>query len=141
MDIPEILEKLVEAIKARDTESYAALYEQDAVMTEPLFGEPIRGRDAIARSESALFDAFTDIEVRDVALFAEEGRAAAELILAATNTGPIDLGADEPLPATGRRVEVPMAIFIEAGADGLIAAERDYFDTASVLRQLGVLES
>ncbi len=141
MDLTGIFKSFIEAIEARDAEAYAALYEQDAVMTEPLFGEPIRGRDAIAQSESALFDAFTDIEIRVLALFAEEGRAAAELSLAATNTGPIDLGAGEPLPATGRRVEVPMGIFIEAGANGLIAAERDYFDTASIMRQLGILES
>jgi steroid delta-isomerase-like uncharacterized protein len=136
----ELIRRLIEAIAARDISGYGALYAEDAVLEEPLFGEPLRGRASIAESEAALFAAFSEIEIRIVATFGDGRRAAAELVLAATNTGPLDLGVGESVPATRRRIEVPMAIFIEAGPNGLVARERDYFDTATVLRQLGLAD-
>jgi predicted ester cyclase len=54
------------------------------------------------------------------------------------NDGPLDLGNGERLPATGRRVEIPTAWFFELNEQGKIVSERDYFDTAVILRQLGV---
>jgi hypothetical protein len=56
----------------------------------------------------------------------------------AVNDGPLELGSGEPLPATGRQIEVPTAWFLELNDQGKIVSERDYFDTALILRQLGV---
>jgi predicted ester cyclase len=56
----------------------------------------------------------------------------------AVNDGPLDLGSGEPLPATGRRIELPTAWFLQLNEEGKIVSEHDYFDTALILRQLGV---
>ena len=140
MSAPDLIERLVKAVTERDAETYGALYDEDAVMVEPLFPEPVRGRGAIADGEAALFAAFSEIEIREVSRFVEGDRLVVELVLAATNTGAIDLGMGEAVPATGRRVEIPMAIFLESSPSGLIVHERDYFDTASLMQQLGLTE-
>ena len=61
-----------------------------------------------------------------------------EVVIRATNTGPLDVGGDDPLPATDRRIELPSVWLLRLGANGKIAEERDYLDTAGFLRQLGL---
>ena len=63
-----------------------------------------------------------------------------EVVLRATNTGELDLGQGGVVAATGRRIEVPAAWLFEFGPDGRVAAERDYFDTAALIAQLGLGE-
>ena len=70
-----------------------------------------------------------DVEVLRVVGEADD--VAMEVVLRATNTGPLDVGADEPLPPTGRRVELTAAWFLRLSADGRIA------DTARFFGQLG----
>lgn len=52
----------------------------------------------------------------------------AEVVLSATNDGPLDLGAGEVRP-TGRRIELPTAWAFNLNNEGLIVEERDRFDT------------
>jgi steroid delta-isomerase-like uncharacterized protein len=137
---PDVIERLVKAITDRDAEAVGALYDEDALLVEPLYPEPVRGRGAIVDGEEALFAAFSEIEIREISRFVERDRLVVELVLAATNTGAIDLGTGEGMPATGRRIEIPMAFFLETSRDGLIVHERDYFDTASLMQQLGLTE-
>jgi len=48
------------------------------------------------------------------------------------------LGEWRGLPATGRRVEVPLCGVYTFDADDRLAGERIYYDRGTVLRQLGV---
>jgi steroid delta-isomerase-like uncharacterized protein len=134
----EVAERLVGAIERRDAQALTELFADEAVLHHPLSPEPIRGRAAIRESEQALFDAFSEIGVEVLRVLAEAEDVAIELVIRATNTGPLDAGADERLPATGRRIELPAAWFFRLGADGRIVEERDYLDTASFFAQLGL---
>jgi steroid delta-isomerase-like uncharacterized protein len=131
-----IVDRVVAAIEARDADAFAALYAEDAILREPVFAEPSRGRDAIRQGEQALMEAFSDISVEVGTVVADGRTVAVEAVLGASHTGPLDLGEGETLDATGRRIELPMAWFFEVGEDGLIRAERDYFDTGSLMAQL-----
>jgi steroid delta-isomerase-like uncharacterized protein len=133
----EIVSKLAGAIENRDPEALTELFTDDAVLHHPLSPEPIQGKAMIVASAQALFDAFSDIHVEVLRVAAEGGDVAMEVILRATNTGAIDVGADESLPATGRRIELASVWFLTLGSDGRITEERDYLDTASLFRQLG----
>lgn len=135
-----LVERLIGAISARDARAFGACYAADAVLVEPLYPVPHAGRDEIERGEQALFDAFTDVRP-ELRLVLVDGRSrAVELVMRATNTGPIELTDGASLPATGRPIELPMVLLIELNEDGLIASERDYFDTADFMRQLGIGE-
>lgn len=132
--------RLISAISARDPKAFAACYAPDAVLVEPLFPEPHTGRAEIAAGEQSLFDAFSEVEVELITVLADGPRRAVQLVMHATNSGPIRLDADTAIPATGRHIALPMAWFLELNGDGLITSERDYFDAAAFMRQLGLAE-
>ncbi len=135
----QVVEELVGAIRRRDANALAELFADDAVMHHPLSAVPIEGKAAIAASEQALFDAFSDIETEIVRVVAEADDIVVELILRATNTGELDVGANDRLPPTGRRIELPSVWLLRLGADERIVEERDYLDTASLFQQLGLV--
>jgi len=134
----EIADKLVRAIESRDVDALGEVFADDAVLHHPLSPEPLHGQAAIVASEQALFDAFSDVSVDVLRVVTEGEDIAIELVIQATNTGPLDVGADAKLPATGRRVELPSVWFLRLGADNRIVEERDYLDTLSLFRQLGL---
>lgn len=138
MSYRQAVDDVINAIRRADADAYAELFADEAVLEHPLAPEPLRGRAAIRESERALFDSFSDVEVDLKSVTSDETQVVAEVVLRATNTGPIDLGEAEPLPATGHRIEVAAAWVFEFGPDGLVTAERDYFDTAAMMAQLRV---
>ncbi|MFA9443791.1 ester cyclase [Egicoccus sp. AB-alg6-2] len=133
-----VVDKFIESIEAGDSEAFAALFAEDAVGHHPLYPEPVRGREAIRQSEQALFDAFSDISVDVRSVLVDGDRSALEVVIEAVNTGPLDLGEGEPVPATGRTVALPASWWLDLGPDDLIVETRDYLDTATFLRQLGL---
>lgn len=132
-----LVRRFIAAIEQRDADAYAACFAEDAVAQHPLVPHPIRGRDEIRASEQALYDAFSDVRVELWSLLSSRDCCAMEVVLRATNTGSLDLGEEQPVAATGRSIELPAVWWCEID-DGLIAAERDYFDTATLMAQLGL---
>jgi steroid delta-isomerase-like uncharacterized protein len=128
----------VEAVASGDSDAVAALYAEQAILHHPLFPEPARGRATIRAAEQELFDSFSDIEAELRSALAGESTCAAEVLLRATNTGPIDLGGDHPVAATHKRIEAEMVWVFDVRDDGLIVETRDYLDTAALMRQLGL---
>jgi steroid delta-isomerase-like uncharacterized protein len=133
-----VVKKLVDAIELGDAESYVQLFAEDAIQRHPLAEQPLHGREAIRQGEQALFDAFSDVGVEVRSVVGNGLRVLVEVVLRGTNTGPLDLGGAEPMPATGRRIELPAVWAFDFSSDGLVTEERDYFDTALIMSQLGV---
>ena len=133
-----LVRRYIAAIEQRDADAYAALFAEDAIAHHPLAPDPIRGRDQIRASEQALFDSFSDVRVELRSLLSGQDSCALEVVLRATNTGALDIGDQQPVPATGQTVELPAVWWCEIGDDGLIASERAYFDTAALMAQLGL---
>jgi steroid delta-isomerase-like uncharacterized protein len=115
----------------------AALYTQDAIVHHPLYPEPARGRDAIRASQQPLFSGISDVDVQVRSILTGENACAAEVIIQATHMGTLDVEG-KALPATGRTIEVDEVWVFDLDPNGLIVEERDYFDTAALLGQLGV---
>lgn len=138
MSESEVAHQLIEAVRRGDADGYCALFAIDAVQEHPLAPVPLQGRGAIRDGEQALFEAFSDIEVDIRSLVRDGARVAVEVVLRATNTGSIDLGDGQAIAASGRRIELPAVWLFDVGADGLIVAERDYFDTGALMSQLGI---
>lgn len=138
MDQADTIRTMIDAIRSADIDAFAGAFAADAVMRHPLAPAVLEGRTAIRESEQALFAAFSDIEIEVVSMLGDAGRAAVEVVLRATNTGPLEFGEEGALPPTGRRIELPAVWVLEFDADGLISAERDYLDTATLMHQLGL---
>lgn len=80
-----------------------------------------------------------DVEVTPVARTVAEDRIVDELIYKCTHT--IEMPWILPgVPPTGKRVEVAIVVVVQF-KDGKIAGERIYWDQASVLAQIGLIDA
>ncbi|HVL80099.1 MAG TPA: nuclear transport factor 2 family protein [Actinomycetota bacterium] len=129
MDNLETVEAIINAIRRGDADHYVARFAEDAVLEHPLEPEPVRGREAIRENEDALFESFSDIEVEVRSMTSGGPRVVAEVVLRATSTSSAD---PRGAPAGRSRIEIPAVWIFEFGPDGLVTAERDYFDTAAL---------
>lgn len=53
--------KAVEAVNAHDAKAFAGTYSADAVVHDPLYPQPLKGRDAIEQDMVELLRAFPDV--------------------------------------------------------------------------------
>jgi steroid delta-isomerase-like uncharacterized protein len=133
----ERLERAAEAFNQRDAGAVAELYAADGVVLDPQHPEPIRGRDDIRESYAQLFRGFPDATVRIQQRAFNGGRVSYELRLTGTHTGPLATP-DGDVPATGRRIDLPAAVFADVDGDGRFRETRRYYDMAELMRQLGL---
>jgi carboxymethylenebutenolidase len=79
-----------------------------------------------------------DTEIVPVCRTVGQGRVIDEMIFRFTHDVPMDWMLPGVQP-TGRRVEVPLVVVVQLGGDEIVC-ERIYWDQASVLVQLGLLD-
>lgn len=132
-----LLEKQLAAINAHDTSGFASCYAEDAVVIDPQYPEPLRGRGAIEQDVQTFFTAFPDLDMSITSVLAEGPSVAVEATMTGTHNGPLTLPTGE-VPATGRRLRFPMAFFDRLNGEGLIVEERRYYDLATQQEQLGL---
>ncbi len=133
--------KLLDAFNRHDAAAFAACYGQDAVVYDPMYQEPLKGKEAIQRDIEEFFRAFPDVhcELQGEPLVAGSD-AAMRLHMTGTNQGPLTMPQGEQ-SATGRPVDLDIAIFCHMGQGDIIEAEHRYFDMARILGQLGLLQA
>lgn len=129
----------VDAFNAGDAEAVAEIYTEDAVLHDPQAPEPIRGRDAIRASYEQMMRTFPDAQVTMLNVHAQGDLIMYEFRFTGTNDGPITTPAGD-VPATGREVEMRMAVFSDVDEEGRFRDTRRYYDTAELMRQLGLNE-
>lgn len=114
----------------------ASYYAEDATFTDMTNAdEPIVGREAIAAMLAMFYgNAFGDGTYTVENTLVEGHRVIREFTFYGTHTGPLG-----DIPATNRSVEIPM-VGIYHIEDGQIQWARLYYDSASFMRQLGVIE-
>ena len=127
----------VAAINAHDIAGFASFYAEDAVVVDPQYPEPLRGRAAIERDIADFLRAFPDLGMEVTRTVVDGPVTAVEATLTGTHDGPLALPTGE-VPATGRRLRFPMAFFDRLDEEGLIVEERRYYDLATQQEQLGL---
>lgn len=131
-DAASLHRQMLDVITARDLDGLRALYHPD-YSYEGSDGVEHKGADAGIEMASTYLEAFSDLslEVRHE-LQCGEHVSVIEFTGRGTHDGDL-----EGIAPTGRTVEIPVCNVVEV-ADGKILREREYFDTAVLLRQLGV---
>jgi steroid delta-isomerase-like uncharacterized protein len=134
-DIGPLREKIVrDHVDAENSGDYEAAL---ATFTHPRYeyvasDEVCDGPDEVMAHWEELHKAFPDQQVEIVALHSSDDAVLMEAVARGTH-----LGAYRGLPPTGKKMEQPfLGIFVFEGKD--LVCERVYYDTATVLRQLGV---
>jgi steroid delta-isomerase-like uncharacterized protein len=97
------------------------------------WGEHYKGIDGVRQFYEQLMKALPDLEIEMVRRHVTADAVMLEVIIRGTQVGEW-----RGLPATGRRVEVPLCGVYTFCSDNRLAGERIYYDRATVLQQLGV---
>jgi len=127
--------------EAKDAEAAVKTMCDDASLLHVPVATGARGVDALRRFYAEVFIPSwpEDTAVQSTSRTADGDRIIDELIVSGTHDRPMPYWLPGIAP-TGRRFEVPHVAVIDF-RDGLIAAERIYWDQASVLVQLGLLDA
>lgn len=114
-------------------EGVLSTFGENATYDDEPWGEHYAGRDGVRLFYAQLMKALPDLEIE-----VQHRHIAADAILVEVTIRGTHLGGWRGLPATGRRVEIPLCGVYTFDADDRLAGERIYYDRGSVLRQLGV---
>lgn len=133
----DLAKKWTDAYNRHDARAVAANYAQDCVAYDPILPEPLKGRAAIEKDAADFFRAFPDLRVEVINILEKGDRAAGEIKMTGTNNGPLVTPTGE-VPATGKRIDMRGALVGRINADNLIVEERRYYDTGTLMQQLGL---
>jgi steroid delta-isomerase-like uncharacterized protein len=136
----EVSRNLAKAITAHDLDAVAKVYASDAVAYDPMYPEPLKGREAIKKDTADFFRAFPDLRMEISNVIEKDDRlGAGEIRMTGTHTGPLATPTGGEVPPTNKRIEVKGAGFVRLNEKGEILEERRYYDVGTLLRQLGLM--
>jgi len=130
------LRDVLDALSARDLERVVAVVDEKFEFFDVGGGEAVHSRDEWGAYCGVFVTAFPDL-TQDVRLLVDAGEYAfAEVVARGTHTGPLAAPDGEIAPA-GRTIEIPFCVVVHA-RNGLLVDGREYYDAATLLRQLGL---
>jgi ketosteroid isomerase-like protein len=129
----EVLLKALEAEVGGGSEDLSALFTDDVVGWSPY--ATVSGLGALTELAALRDLAFSNVVLSFRGLDEVGNKAFAEWLIEADHTGPLVLGDDAALEATGRHVQLAGATVADF-RDGKIRAYRTYFDDISLIEQI-----
>lgn len=121
---------------ARNFDALEAATADDVEVVIVPFDTMLRGARTSRDHSVAWATAFPDAEVEVTRVIADAEGAVVEFIGRGTHTGPL-VGPAGTIAATGRYTEIPFCYVYDI-EDGKIRRVREYYDTATVMRNLGL---
>lgn len=122
--------ELFDRIQRKDLASVRELLHADYRYSDSAGAEG--GADVAIQVAETYTSAFPDLSFEVLHEFSTADRSCLEAVVRGTHQAELD-----GIPATGKRVEVRLCNVIEV-RDGKIWREADYYDTMSMMQQLGV---
>jgi steroid delta-isomerase-like uncharacterized protein len=130
------LREVLDALSAHDLDRVAAVVDERFEFADMGGGEVVHNREEWRAFCAVFVTAFPDL-TQDVHLLIDADEYAfAEVVARGTHTGPLVTAEGEVAP-TGRTIEVPFCVVMRS-RDGLLVEGREYYDAATLLRQLGL---
>ncbi len=128
-----LVEEHIQHENEHDLEGVLSTFGDSARYEDEAWGEHHQGRSGVREFYQQLMQALPDLEIDVQRRHITDDSVLMEVIIRGTHLGPW-----RGLPATGRRIEVPLCGVYTFDAHDRLAGERIYYDRATVLRQLGV---
>lgn len=122
----------------REPERGAAVIAEDCQFEDVARAEVLAGRAGYLRDYHRWREAFPDGEVKIVNVIARDNWAVVEFVNRGTQTGTLHSSLGD-FPPTGKRMEARYCSVMRV-ADGMVVEGRDYYDSASIARQLGLVD-
>jgi ketosteroid isomerase-like protein len=129
----EVLSQALEAEVGGASVDLGTLFTDDVVGWSPYAS--VSGLTAVAELAALRETAFSNVVLMFRGLDEVGNKAYAEWLVEADHTGPLVLGEDAVLEATGRHVRLP-GVSVADFRDGKIRSYRTYFDDISLIEQI-----
>lgn len=133
-DVDRFLARRDRAWFDRDPAGLAADYADACVVESPTHGRQT-SREAVRTVYATWFDAFPDLRLEREDVLVDGDRVALVFRATGTHTKPFGV-----VPASGRTLEI-RGVFLLTFRDGQIVHEKRYYDSTSLLLQIGVLKA
>ena len=134
----DVARESIEAFNAGDWDRFRSLHTEDVVEDEHGTQRRIEGIDSLVESNRGWKQAFPDASGQITNAFESGDTATLEITWSGTHSGPLEMP-DGELPATNKHIEVRACQVFRVVGDR-IAEDRNYFDMATMLQQLGAME-
>lgn len=129
-----IVEQHVRLENAHDLDGVLGTFGTSARYDDEAWDDHYSGRDGVRAFYEQLMSALPDLQIEVLRRHVTDEVVVLEVVIRGTQ-----LGSWRGLPATGRRVEIPLCGVYTFDNEDRLAGERIYYDRATVLNQLGVL--
>lgn len=131
-------EEMVAAINAHDVDRYMTHVADDIRTTNLAYPETRQGNELVRQFWHETFAAFSDygIVVKDRTV--TEDTIVSEIEIGGTHDGPLQLGPDQTLAATGRKISI-RGVYVHTVRDGKVVEARQYPDLMGLMTQLGLM--
>jgi steroid delta-isomerase-like uncharacterized protein len=128
-----VLDEWATAWSSHDTDKVLSLFTDDCVYEDVTFGVVNRGKKELRAFADGVFAGIPDFKIELTTRFTTGSSASMEWVLSGTHHG------DFPgMPATGKRFSVRGSTILELQGEK-IRRNSDYWDAATVMRQVGLL--
>jgi steroid delta-isomerase-like uncharacterized protein len=133
-DVERVLDEWATAWSSHDAEKILALFTEDCAYEDVTFGVINRGKAALRAFANGVFTGVPDFKIELTARFTADTWASMQWVMSGTHKG------DFPgMPATGKRFSAVRGASIVELQGGKLRRCSDYWDAATVMRQVGLL--
>ena len=137
-EVERIVRIFHESWDLRDPERGAAVIADDCHFEDVARGELLKGPEAYKADYHRWRTAFPDGECKVARVIVQDDWAVVEFVNRGTQTGPLHSSLGE-FPPTGRSMEVRYCSVMRV-SDGKVVEGRDYYDSSTIARQLGLVD-
>jgi steroid delta-isomerase-like uncharacterized protein len=130
-DAEHLINRVVTAWNDHDSSAVAALHVPDSTVTDMGIAPPARGSDQIRARAQMYIEGIGDLQVVQSVTAGGSEFVAYEWHVKGVHAGPL-----LEVPATGKPIDVPGTTMFELDNDGLIVAERLYWNLATLMTQI-----
>ena len=128
---------IYDLVSKNDLNRLGMLYADNAVLVNMAWNTAYRGRHGVLEYVRNFKTAFPDLKLNVSHQVAEEEFVITELVMRGTHKGVFVTPMGNISP-TNRFIEVPMCGVLQF-KDGKMVSSRQYFDTGTLMRQLGLI--
>ncbi|HEX3106898.1 MAG TPA: ester cyclase [Terriglobales bacterium] len=128
-----VVEQHVRFENAHDLDGVLGTFGSTAHYDDEAWGEHYKGVDGVRQFYEQLMKAMPDLKIEIHHRHVTDDAIVLEVMIRGTH-----LGAWRGLPATGRRVDLPLCGVYTFDSGDRLSGEKIYYDRGTVLRQLGV---
>jgi uncharacterized protein (TIGR02246 family) len=136
-EVERIDDEGMAAFNRHDPDAFAALFADDAVLTDVASPDPMRGRDAAKSWANSWLTAFPDLNLKQTNRVIGDDAVAGEVEFTGTNSGPMVMGGKE-IPPTNKTV-IGRGAYLARVRGGKMVEFNAHPDIAGMLMQLGFM--